>query len=90
MSARYRVATLLVAMIAVAAAEPAIAVAQTPWQPSPGHTQIPIWPGAVPDARPRVGREVSGTVVDASGAKRLVGGKPWVYVDSVSQPTMTV
>jgi len=20
------------------------------WQPSPGHTQIPIWPGAVPDA----------------------------------------
>jgi acetyl esterase/lipase len=65
--------------------------AQAPaWQPSPGHTQIPIWPGAVPDARPRVGREVSGTVVDASGAKRLVGGKPWIYVDSVSQPTMTV
>jgi acetyl esterase/lipase len=61
----------------------------TAWQPSPGHAQIPIWPGAVPDAR-RVGREVSGTVVDASGAKRLVGGKPWVYVDSVSQPTMTV
>jgi acetyl esterase/lipase len=62
---------------------------ETAWQPSPGHAQIPIWPGAVPDAR-RVGREVSGTVVDASGAKRLVGGKPWVYVDSVSQPTMTV
>ena len=27
--------------------------AQTPaWQPSPGHTQIPIWPGVVPDALP--------------------------------------
>jgi hypothetical protein len=24
--------------------------AQKPvWQPSPGHTQIPIWPGAAPD-----------------------------------------
>jgi acetyl esterase/lipase len=22
------------------------------WQPSPGHTQVPIWPGAVPDAQP--------------------------------------
>jgi hypothetical protein len=22
------------------------------WQPSPGHTQVPIWPGAVPDAIP--------------------------------------
>lgn len=26
--------------------------AQKPvWQPSPGHTQVPIWPGAVPDAQ---------------------------------------
>jgi hypothetical protein len=33
---------------------------------------------------------VSGTVVDAVGSKRLVGGRPWVYVDGVSQPTMTV
>ncbi|MBV8484352.1 MAG: hypothetical protein JO077_16000 [Verrucomicrobia bacterium] len=22
------------------------------WQPAAGHTQIPIWPGPVPDARP--------------------------------------
>jgi acetyl esterase/lipase len=29
-------------------------------------------------------------VVDAAGNKKLVGGKPWVYVDKVSQPTMTV
>ena len=27
------------------------------WQPSPGHTQIPIWPGAVPDAQPVPGPE---------------------------------
>jgi hypothetical protein len=32
--------------------------AQTPaWQSSPGHTQVPIWPGAVPDAQPVAGPE---------------------------------
>lgn len=60
------------------------------WQPSPGHTQIPIWPGVIPNARPAHGTEVSGTVVDASGRAKPVGGRPWVYVDSVSRPTMTV
>ena len=90
MSVRYRVATALLALLAFAAAEPAIAAGQTPWQPSPGHTQIPIWPGAIPDARPVEGAEVSGTVVDSTGARRLVGGKPWIYVNRVSQPTMTV
>lgn len=64
--------------------------AQTAWQPSPGHTQVPIWPGAVPDARPVEGPEVSGPVVDSLGNRSLVGGRPWVYVDRVSQPTMTV
>lgn len=28
---------------------------QVAWQPSPGHTQIPIWPGAVPDPQPVAG-----------------------------------
>jgi acetyl esterase/lipase len=60
--------------------------AQTPgWQPSPGHTQVPIWPGAVPDAQPAAGPEDAGTVKD-----RLVAGRPWVYVGHVSRPTMTV
>src|ERR1700728_544349 len=32
--------------------------AQAPvWQPSPGHTQVPIWPGAAPDALPARGPE---------------------------------
>jgi acetyl esterase/lipase len=34
--------------------------------------------------------ESSGTVVESGGRPRLVGGKPWVYVAHVSQPTMTV
>jgi len=64
--------------------------AQTAWQPSPGHTQVPIWPGMVPDARTVDGPEVSGTVVDTAGHPKLVAGRPWVYVDRVSQPTITV
>ena len=61
--------------------------AQTPaWQPSPGHTQVPIWPGAAPDAQPVAGPEDLTTVAAASP----VAGRPWVYVGRVSRPTMTV
>jgi acetyl esterase/lipase len=44
------------------------------WQPSPGHTQIPIWPGAVPDAQIVPGPETS-----IEGA-----------VTNVTRPTVTV
>ena len=86
----YRVGTALLAFLAFAAGGLGLAAGQTSWQPSPGHTQVPIWPGVVPDAQSTERPEVSGTVVDANGRKRLVGGRPWVYVDRVSQPTMTV
>jgi acetyl esterase/lipase len=61
--------------------------AQTPaWQPSPGHTQVPIWPGAAPDPQPVAGPEVTTT----TDPEELVAGRPWVYVEKVSRPTMTV
>ncbi|HET8889144.1 MAG TPA: alpha/beta hydrolase [Candidatus Angelobacter sp.] len=61
--------------------------AQTPvWQPSPGHTQVPIWPGGVPDAQPVVGPEVATTRTN----DHFVGGRPWTYISNVSRPTMTV
>jgi acetyl esterase/lipase len=56
------------------------------WQPSAGHTQVAIWPGVVPDAQPAQGPEV----VRTTGKESLVAGRPWVYVNSVSVPTMTV
>ncbi len=55
------------------------------WQPSPGHTQVPIWPGAVPDAQP-----VPGPEAVLSKADWVVAGKPFAFVVNVSQPTMTV
>ena len=87
---RYRARTLLPMLLALAAVLPGPVAAQAAWQPSPGHTQVRIWPGTAPDAQQVKGREVSGTVVDASGKPKLVGGKPWIYVDTVTQPTMTV
>jgi acetyl esterase/lipase len=60
--------------------------AQTPaWQPSSGHTQVPIWPGAVPDAGLIAGPEVVTTENESP-----VAGRPWVAVGKVSRPTMTV
>jgi acetyl esterase/lipase len=55
------------------------------WQPSPGHTQVPIWPNGPPDAQPVKGPETVQT-----NTKDLVAGRPWVFADNVSQPTITV
>jgi acetyl esterase/lipase len=59
--------------------------AQTSWQPSSGHKQLPIWAGAIPDARPFAGPET--LKIDD---KDLVAGRPWTYINNVSVPTMTV
>ena len=56
------------------------------WQPSPGHTQLPIWPGKIPDAQQVSGAETATTI----GNDKLVAGKPWIYIQNVSRPTMTV
>jgi hypothetical protein len=54
-------------------------------QPSPGHQQIPIWPGAAPDPVAYDGPEYSVKVEE-----ELVAGKPWISDERVSVPTMTV
>ncbi|HTT98180.1 MAG TPA: hypothetical protein VMF58_09025, partial [Rhizomicrobium sp.] len=54
------------------------------WQPSPGHVQVPIWPGTPPDTKPMPGAEVVGPV------NKNVAGRPWTYLANVSIPTMTV
>src|SRR5258707_15508572 len=53
------------------------------WQPSPGHTQVPIWPGAVADAQPVVGPENTGPENKERGR-----GRPWAFVGKVSGPTI--
>lgn len=56
------------------------------WQPAPQHTQVPLWPGRVPDAE-----VVKGSAVDATKTREnLIAGKPWLEVGNVVRPTMTV
>jgi acetyl esterase/lipase len=51
------------------------------WQPAIGHVQVPIWPGAVPDAIPNPKPESVGP----PEAREW-----WPRVNDVSQPTITV
>jgi acetyl esterase/lipase len=58
-------------------------IAQAPvWQPSAGHTQIEIWPGAVPNAQSAAEPEYMKKFDDMTGGVFAVG--------NVSRPTMTV
>jgi Esterase/lipase len=90
MRARHEATTAVLTWLALAAGMPGRGAGQAPWQPSPGHIQIPIWPAAAPDARHVNRPEVSTTALNAAGGKQLVGGRPWVSVEQVSRPTMTV
>ncbi|HEX9201815.1 MAG TPA: alpha/beta hydrolase [Acidobacteriaceae bacterium] len=64
-----------------------LAAQQPVWQPSPGHTQIPIWPSTPPDPRPTKAPE---SVETTTKPEDSVAGKPWVAISNVSRPTMTV
>jgi acetyl esterase/lipase len=74
----------LVIPLGIAAAFRAVAAQAAPWHPSPGHTQVPVWPGVPPGAHPVPDSESVAT------APKPVAGKPWVYVQHVSRPTLTV
>lgn len=75
----------LIFAVAVVFASVAIRAQTAGWQPSPGHTQVLIWPGAPPDPQPVAGPEAVATEKES-----LVAGKPWTYVSNVARPTMTV
>jgi acetyl esterase/lipase len=66
----------LIAVLSVVFASGNLRAQTTAWKPSPGHTQTPLWPGAVPDAQfgPPPNSETT---------------KPG-EIDKVSRPTMTV
>lgn len=55
------------------------------WQPSAGHTQVPIWPGAVPDAHLQY---VKGPEYATNSL--MQNGDSLLWVCNVSRPTMTV
>ena len=72
--------TLIFALCVVVAIGSETALADS-WQPSPGHMQVPIWPGTVPNAIPNPKRESVGPPA---------GREWWPRANDVSRPTMTV
>lgn len=65
---------LVACLVAGAAAATAPSACAAAWQPSPGHTQVPIWPGTPPDLQSVPGPETA----DPGG------------VTNVTRPTMTL
>jgi len=59
---------------------------QAVWQPSAGHRQVAIWPGAAPDPQPVKGPEN----VEVSGKDFLIAGRSATGVNNVIRPTLTV
>jgi acetyl esterase/lipase len=70
----YRAVSLAALLLASVCRSAAPGTEPAGWQPSPGHTQIAIWPGLVPDMQ-----SVPGPEADTKGA-----------VTNVTRPTMTV
>lgn len=73
-------------LLLVTLAAPASLAAQaTAWQPAPGHEQLPLWPGPLPNAtRAAVPAE------SVSTGQHPVAGRSWTYVSNVSRPTITL
>jgi acetyl esterase/lipase len=75
-------AVLFAALLAATAS-----FAQQPaWQPSPGHTQIPIWPSGAPGAPPNPPAEVDNTTEKMG----LIAGRRVMRLGNVSVPTITL
>src|SRR5437588_7679480 len=61
------------------------AAQENTWQPAAGRTQVKIWPGEVPDAKPAAGAERNVTTAQ----DRLTAGKTVIRVSDVVSPTIT-
>lgn len=57
-----------------------------PWQPTPGHETLKLWPTGAPNHPPSPGPEKDA----ATPQDQPVGGKPVLHITNVSDPTITV
>lgn len=56
------------------------------WQPTPGGTQVPLWPQNVPLAKPDTGDHPEAT----GNGSPTVGGRKWHWASYITRPTMTI
>lgn len=77
---------IIVILFCAATSVPSLAAAQeNTWQPAAGLTQVKIWPGEAPDAKPVAGAERNIT----NAQNRLTAGKTVIRVSDVVSPTIT-
>jgi acetyl esterase/lipase len=84
MTLAIRTGLLVMVCVLVACGSPHV---QAP-APMPAPVEVPLWPGAVPDAQPLDGPENA----HATNASRddYVAGRPWTHVMNVAHPTVTI
>lgn len=56
------------------------------WQPTPGGTQVPLWPASTVLAKPDTGDHPEET----GNGSPLVAGRKWYWASYVTRPTMTI
>lgn len=56
------------------------------WQPTPGGTQIALWPADTPLAKPQTGGHPEAT----GNGSPLVAGRKWHWASYITRPTMTL
>jgi acetyl esterase/lipase len=56
------------------------------WQPTPGGTQVPLWPANVSLTKPDTGDHPEAT----GNGSPLVGGRMWYWASYITRPTMTI
>jgi acetyl esterase/lipase len=86
MTNEFFVAFAFILFSVMSSSQKTAAQTQTAWQPSAGHTQIPIWPKGAPDAKPNPSAEADTTTAKDD----LIAGKPLIRLGNVSNPTITL
>jgi acetyl esterase/lipase len=76
----------LISLIFAACAAGTLIAQESAWHPTRGHTETPIWPTGVPDAKPARAPEIDTT----SSKDAAVAGKPVVRLGNVASPTITL
>jgi acetyl esterase/lipase len=85
MKIKFPAALVLILFAVILTTRVAAAQTSSAWQPSSGHTQIPIWPKGAPGEKINLPAEVDTT----TSKDNLIAGRPLIRLGNVLNPTIT-